>query len=116
MELAHKIRGVPKGLPPGRYKVSTDAVLPRVGPKGVGVQVVGTLELSTLEAARAAGIEVDEDGYAPCWSCGDKHDVEDAFCYGCRQVVCCDCDETDGVLGTSHCVEDHFPDTYGEEL
>lgn len=45
---------------------------------------------------------------APCFFCGKLADKADMFCFGCKTVICGDCDVSCGNYGTGHPPEAHL--------
>jgi hypothetical protein len=68
-------------------------------------------ETATAERPRpsaAAQANVDEaEGKKPCHFCQKEVDAKDTFCFGCKTVICDECDVSMGGFGHGHSPEDH---------
>lgn len=52
---------------------------------------------------------------APCHFCEKMVDKDDMFCFGCKVVICSECDVSAGEYGHGHSPEDHRREPGGDE-
>lgn len=51
---------------------------------------------------------------APCHFCKKDCDKADMFCYGCKTIICNECDVSMGGFGHGHPPEDHLIDPFNQ--
>lgn len=62
----------------------------------------------TSKKAAVAKVDDPAVGMDPCHFCKKEVDKKDMYCFGCKTVICDECDVSMGGFGHGHSPEEHL--------